>query len=58
MSKPLTRRSLTTLAATLAIALSTLAAATPALAQGKVAMLLPGSINDQSWNASGFGAIT
>jgi basic membrane protein A len=27
-------------------------------AAGKVAMLLPGSINDQSWNASGFGAIT
>jgi basic membrane protein A len=24
----------------------------------KVAMLLPGSINDQSWNASGFAAIT
>ena len=26
-------------------------------ADGKVAMLLPGSINDQSWNASGFGAV-
>ena len=28
-----------------------------AQAAGKVAMLLPGSINDQSWNASGYGAI-
>ncbi len=27
-----------------------------ASAQDKAAMLLPGSINDQSWNASGFGA--
>ena len=26
-------------------------------ADGKAAMLLPGSINDQSWNASGYGAI-
>ena len=26
-------------------------------AQGKVAMLLPGSINDQSWNANGYGAV-
>ena len=28
-----------------------------AAAQGKVAMLLPGSINDQSWNANGYGAM-
>jgi len=28
-----------------------------AQAQGKVAMLLPGSINDQSWNANGHGAL-
>ena len=28
-----------------------------ARADGKVAMLLPGSINDQSWNASGYGAL-
>jgi basic membrane lipoprotein Med (substrate-binding protein (PBP1-ABC) superfamily) len=27
-----------------------------AQADGKVAMLLPGSINDQSWNANGYGA--
>ena len=34
-------------------------AAMPALADpGKVAMLLPGSINDQSWNASGYAAIS
>ena len=24
---------------------------------GKVAMLLPGSINDQSWNASGYAGL-
>jgi simple sugar transport system substrate-binding protein/basic membrane protein A len=28
-----------------------------AFAQGKVAMLLPGSINDQSWNANGYSAL-
>ncbi len=28
-----------------------------AQADGKVAMLLPGSINDQSWNANGYGAL-
>ncbi len=33
-------------------------AAPQAFAQAKVAMLLPGSINDQSWNAAGFGALT
>lgn len=32
-------------------------AASVALAQGKVAMLLPGSINDQSWNANGYSAM-
>ena len=37
---------------------ATLAALTPpAHADGKVAMLLPGSINDQSWNANGYGAL-
>ena len=25
---------------------------------GKVAMLLPGSINDQSWNAAGYAGLT
>lgn len=34
-----------------------IAIAPQAGAQGKVAMLLPGSINDQSWNASGHGAL-
>ncbi len=28
-----------------------------ALAQGKAAMLLPGSINDQSWNAQGYAGV-
>lgn len=53
----LSRRSVSVLAAALALAGLT---AAPAFAepQGKVAMLLPGSINDQSWNANGFGAIT
>ncbi|RYY53763.1 MAG: BMP family ABC transporter substrate-binding protein, partial [Comamonadaceae bacterium] len=60
MSASTTRRSFTTLAAAAAVALAGLGAAPLALAQaqGKVAMLLPGSINDQSWNAGGFGAIT
>lgn len=40
------------------LAVAAVAAAPQALAQGKVAMLLPGSINDQSWNAAGFGALT
>jgi basic membrane protein A len=57
MSASTNRRSFTTLAATLAFALSGLAAAPHALAQGKAAMLLPGSINDQSWNASGYAAV-
>jgi basic membrane protein A len=52
-----TRRSLTAVAAALAFVVSGLAAA-PAFAQGKVALVLPGSINDQSWNASGYAAIT
>lgn len=34
-----------------------LAPASFAQAPGKVAMLLPGSINDQSWNANGYAAI-
>ncbi|MEK9968469.1 MAG: hypothetical protein VW600_04990 [Ferrovibrio sp.] len=33
------------------------AAAEPAAAQMKVAMLLPGSINDQSWNAQGYAGL-
>jgi basic membrane protein A len=33
------------------------AAAQPAAAQMKVAMLLPGSINDQSWNAQGYAGL-
>lgn len=37
-----------------AVALSTLALATTALAQHKAAFLFPGSINDQSWNAEGY----
>ena len=41
------------------IAVSTLAlGATSGLSQGgKVAMLLPGSINDQSWNAAGYSGL-
>jgi basic membrane protein A and related proteins len=31
--------------------------ASPAAAQVKVAMLLPGSINDQSWNATGYAGL-
>ena len=31
--------------------------ASPAAAQTKVAMLLPGSINDQSWNATGYAGL-
>jgi simple sugar transport system substrate-binding protein/basic membrane protein A len=46
-------RSLLAVALTAAIT----AFAPQALAQGKVAMLLPGSINDQSWNANGYGAL-
>lgn len=56
MSSSTVRRSLTLalLATTLCVS-----AAMPALAdEGKVAMVLPGSINDQSWNASGYAAIT
>lgn len=32
-------------------------AAQSAMAQTKVAMLLPGSINDQSWNAQGYAGL-
>jgi len=56
MSTSFTRRAISNLAAALALSLGSLAAV-PALAQGKVAMLLPGSINDQSWNASGYAAM-
>ena len=45
-------------AATLALVTAALlGSAALAHADGKAAMLLPGSINDQSWNASGYGAI-
>ena len=41
-----------------ALTLVLTAALAPALAQApKVAMVLPGSINDQSWNANGYGAL-
>ena len=43
--------------AALVLAASMAAFAPQAMAQGKVAMLLPGSINDQSWNANGYGAL-
>ena len=33
------------------------AAMTPAAAETKAAILLPGSINDQSWNALGFSIL-
>ena len=57
MSSPVTRRSFSTL--TIALAFGGMASATVAMAQGqaKVAMLLPGSINDQSHNANGYAAI-
>ena len=58
MTASVSRRSLAALAAA-AVALTGLGAAPLVFAQakGKVAMLLPGSINDQSWNAGGYGAI-
>jgi simple sugar transport system substrate-binding protein/basic membrane protein A len=40
-----------------ALLTSGLLAASPATAQTKVAMLLPGSINDQSWNATGYAGL-
>jgi len=46
---------------TLALGLSLAAGAGLVFSQGapvKVAMLLPGSINDQSWNAAGFAGLT
>lgn len=44
--------------ATALVATATFGAfASVAQAADKVAMLLPGSINDQSWNAAGFGAV-
>lgn len=57
MRPAITPRSLSLAAATLLLGAAALAASTSAMAQGKVAMLLPGSINDQSWNASGYAAI-
>ena len=44
-------------AAALILGAASLGAMPIASAQGKVALLLPGSINDQSWNASGYAAI-
>jgi basic membrane protein A len=52
-------RRYTRLQAAALLAVAAVVAAPQALAQqGKVAMLLPGSINDQSWNAAGYGALT
>jgi simple sugar transport system substrate-binding protein/basic membrane protein A len=39
------------------VALVTLSAGGSSAQGGKVAMLLPGSINDQSWNAAGYGGL-
>ena len=46
-------------ACALTLALTAVVLVGPALSQaaGKVAMLLPGSINDQSWNASGYAGL-
>lgn len=44
-------------AAVIIAAAAATAFAPQARAADKVAMLLPGSINDQSWNAAGFGAV-
>ena len=57
MSLTAATRPLARAAALLLIGTASLCAAPFALAQGKVALLLPGSINDQSWNASGYAAI-
>jgi simple sugar transport system substrate-binding protein/basic membrane protein A len=43
--------------AALAFALAALLMPSASAQSPKVAMLLPGSINDQSWNASGYGAL-
>ncbi len=53
-------RSLPTVRATLAVALllGSSALATSAMAEDKAAILLPGSINDQSWNALGYSILT
>ena len=50
------REAMATFAAAV-LALTLLGAAPSHAQQGKVAMLLPGSINDQSWNAQGYGAL-
>ena len=55
MNLPIRRRHLLAAAALAPLASIPSVQAQQAL---KVAMLLPGSINDQSWNASGFAAIT
>src|SRR5438105_8106801 len=51
----MTRRSL---AIVLTVVLTLGCSATAVLSQGtKVAMLLPGSVNDQSWNAAGYAGL-
>ena len=49
--------SLRAIAATVALALAPAAFAAPAHAEDKAAILLPGSINDQSWNALGYSIL-
>jgi simple sugar transport system substrate-binding protein/basic membrane protein A len=51
------RPSVARMLAAAVLAASISAIAPQAFAADKVAMLLPGSINDQSWNASGYGAV-
>ena len=58
MSTPTALPRFSRIATSLALAAAAVFAAPAVLAQGKVAMLLPGSINDQSWNAAGYSAIT
>src|SRR5882762_8855279 len=54
---PSQRPLLAGIAACALLASGALLAASPAGAQTKVAMLLPGSINDQSWNATGYAGL-
>jgi basic membrane protein A len=57
-SSPLRRAAVRILGASGVLIIAALAGGVAAKADGfKVAMILPGSINDQSWNASGHGAI-
>lgn len=57
MSIPVSPRPLVRAVAALLIAAAGLGATHVASAQAKVALLLPGSINDQSWNANGHAAV-